>query len=78
MPKCPKCGTAGAYVGFSEIECRNHRCDHYKFGMKPYCTCCGGEHEADDCKTGEPEQEGPPSMFSADNYSSPPPDWHGD
>lgn len=26
---CPKCGTAGAYVGFTSIECNNRDCEHY-------------------------------------------------
>lgn len=27
---CPTCGSAGAYVGFTEVECSNARCVHHK------------------------------------------------
>jgi hypothetical protein len=41
MPRCPLCNTAGAYVGFSSIECRNPECTHYVQAMEALCPCCG-------------------------------------
>ena len=32
---CPTCGTEGAYVGFSDVECPNPSCVHY---LKPAAT----------------------------------------
>ncbi len=85
MPKCPTCGTAGAYIGFSSIECPNRTCEHFKEQpVKMICYCCGQEgHDPSDCPEQKPgqdnnESDGPPSMYSAGHYSSPPPDWAGD
>lgn len=41
MAKCPSCGTPGAYIGFSSIECRNSKCEHFVQGMEHICPCCG-------------------------------------
>ncbi|RJR08379.1 hypothetical protein C4588_05610 [Candidatus Parcubacteria bacterium] len=30
--KCPACGSDDAYIGFSEIECENKTCKHFKGG----------------------------------------------
>lgn len=27
--KCPECGNEDAYIGLSEVECRNSRCKFY-------------------------------------------------
>jgi len=43
MPICTACGTPGAYIGFSTIECRNPDCDHFKLEEKKLCPCCGKE-----------------------------------
>lgn len=47
MPKCPECGAARAYVGFSSVECRNPKCRHYKPQICPYCKKDG--HFEEDC-----------------------------
>lgn len=41
MAKCPTCGTPGAYVGFSSIECRNSKCIHFVQNEELICPCCG-------------------------------------
>jgi hypothetical protein len=41
MAKCPKCGAAGAYVGFNSVECRNPKCIHFVIEEEAICPCCG-------------------------------------
>lgn len=92
MPKCPVCDTPGAYVGFNSIECRNKDCKHFKIDEEKKCACCGGGHTIEFCPNSISAEyddsggNGPPSSYSAGgdcsgpnpNYSSEPPDWHGD
>jgi len=72
MPKCPVCGTSGAYIGFSSIECPNEKCEHFKLEEKRACGCCGSfEHSVDSCQNTLSEEyddsggNGPPSKYSA-------------
>ena len=78
MPKCPICGTNGAYVGFNTIECRNYDCIHFKLETKAVtCYCCGQEgHDPSDCpeqmkSDADKQADGPPSMYSGNGNSSP-------
>lgn len=85
MTKCPKCGTPEAYIGFNSIECRNPDCEHFVLEEKKTCGCCGkDDHGVESCPSTLSEDyddsggNGPPSLYSAGQTSSPPPDWHGD
>lgn len=82
MPRCPICETPGAYIGFSTIECRNPKCEHFVFEEAKTCGCCGGSHDSTDCPTGglterydDSGGNGPPSSYSASSSGSVPPDY---
>ena len=69
MAQCPVCQTPGAYVGFSSIECRNPKCEHFVLVEEYLCPCCGkADHTPDEEWDGIPrrDQNGTPLLDGVD------------
>jgi hypothetical protein len=64
MAFCPSCHTAGAYVGFTVIECRNPGCTHFKVMVEEAeaHTCCGGQPDNSAEQPGDPIDTADPAL----------------
>jgi hypothetical protein len=49
MPnKCPECGSPAAYIGLSQVSCRNVHCKFYDVKQVSTCLCCGSKTHYDE------------------------------